>query len=143
MKYSYKLSDAIHILVYIYIAPQGLLDSQTIAASIGANPSVVRRLMATLKHTGLIISHAGAAEPRLACDPHDITLLEVARAVEPGQMLYHVDPRTNADCPVGAHIQQTLDAAYTRIQRAAEAEMRQLTVADMIQDVQDRHQQVS
>lgn len=143
MKYSYKLSDAIHILVYIHIIPKGLLDSNTIAASVEANPSVVRRLMATLKKADLITSRAGTAEPRLARGPETITLLDVFRAVEPNQALLHVDPRTNMDCPVGAHIQQTLDSAYTRIQQVAEAEMQRLTVADMIRDIQVRNQQLS
>lgn len=142
MKYSYKLSDAIHILVYIHIVPAGYLDSNTIAASVEANPSVVRRLMATMKKAGLIESRAGAAEPRLARPADAITVLDVFRAVEPNNALLHVDPRTNMDCPVGSHIQQTLNGAYDRIQRAAETEMAQLTVADMIKDIQLRNQQV-
>lgn len=140
MKYSYKLSDAIHILVYIYIAP-GSLDSTTIASSVASNPSVVRRLMAALKKAGLIASRAGAAEPRLARPANEISLRDVFRAVEPNSELLHVDPRTNSDCPVGAHIQQTLDGAYSRIQRAAENEMRQLTIQDMVEDIQLRNQQ--
>ncbi|WP_341779167.1 Rrf2 family transcriptional regulator [Levilactobacillus sp. HBUAS70063] len=141
MKYSYKLSDAIHILVYIYIAP-GNLDSTTIASSVASNPSVVRRLMAALKKAGLIASRAGAAEPRLARPANEISLRDVFRAVEPNSELLHVDPRTNLDCPVGAHIQQTLDGAYSRIQRAAENEMRQLTIQDMVEDIQLRNQQM-
>ena len=142
MKYSYKLSDAIHILVYIHIAPKGLLDSTTIATSVESNPSVVRRLMATLKKAGLIDSRVGTAEPKLARPVAEISLLDVFRAVEPNSALLHVDPRTNSDCPVGAHIQQTLDGAYSRIQRAAENEMRQLTIQDMVEDIQLRNHQV-
>ena len=45
MKFSYKLSDAIHILAYLEIFKDGDRSSRQIAASIEANPSVVRSLM--------------------------------------------------------------------------------------------------
>ncbi|MFC6181867.1 Rrf2 family transcriptional regulator [Lactiplantibacillus daowaiensis] len=138
MKYSYKLSDAIHILAYVDIVPAATISSTEIAASIEANASVVRRLMANLKTAGLLESHAGAARPRLARPASEITLLDVFRAVEINHELLHVDPRTNMSCPVGANIQQTLDAAYARVQQAAEAELAQLTVQDIIDGIQAR-----
>lgn len=138
MKYSYKLSDAVHILTYIEIAPTVALDSVTIAASVEANPSVVRRLMASLKKAGLLVSRAGAAKPHLARPASEINLLDIFKAVEVNNALLHVDPKTNMACPVGAHIQQTLDQAYDRVQRAAEAEMGQLTLQMMIDDLRQR-----
>ena len=48
MKYSYKLSNAIHILTYVDIYKNDDLSSARIAASIEANASVVRNLMSKL-----------------------------------------------------------------------------------------------
>ncbi|KRM03188.1 hypothetical protein FC60_GL001272 [Limosilactobacillus gastricus DSM 16045] len=49
MKFSYKFSDAIHLLAYLDIYQNGDLSSRRIADSIEANPSVVRNLMRDLK----------------------------------------------------------------------------------------------
>ncbi|MFC6323836.1 Rrf2 family transcriptional regulator [Companilactobacillus baiquanensis] len=140
MKYSYKLSDAIHILVYIDIIPDENISSTDIAESIEANASVVRKLMANLKKAGLLDSQVGAAHPKLAKPADTITLLDVFKAVETNHELLHVDPRTNMDCPVGANIQQTLNSAYERVQKAAENEMSNLTIQDMIDNIQDLRQ---
>ncbi|VDG20274.1 Rrf2 family transcriptional regulator [Lactiplantibacillus mudanjiangensis] len=141
MKYSYKLSDAIHILAYVSIVPAGNLSSATIAESIESNASVVRRLMANLKEAGLLASTVGAAKPHLAKPATEITLLDVFKAVETNHDILHVDPRTNMDCPVGANIQQTLNEAYAHVQNAAEAEMQAITVQSIIDGIQVRRQE--
>ncbi|MDU7282361.1 MAG: Rrf2 family transcriptional regulator, partial [Leuconostoc citreum] len=66
MRFSYKLSDAIHILTYIDIFQGNDLSSQAIAASIGSNASVVRNLMRDLRVAGLLVTKQGAAAPILA-----------------------------------------------------------------------------
>lgn len=144
MKYSYKLSDAIHILAYVDIMPDGNdISSNDIALSIEANASVVRKLMANLKKAGLLESQVGAAKPKLARPASEITLLDVFKAVEINHELLHVDPRTNMDCPVGANIQQTLNGAYERVQKAAEEEMSKLTIQDMVDNINERRQKIS
>jgi len=136
MKYSYKLSDAIHILAYVEIIPDEKISSNDIAQSIEANASVVRKLMANLKRAGLLDSQVGAAKPKLARPAETITLLDVFEAVEGNHDLLHVDPETNMNCPVGSNIQQTLDEAYERVQKAAEDEMNKLTIQDIIDKIQ-------
>ena len=49
MKFSHKLSDAVHLLVYIEIFPDDDLSSRAIARSIVTNPSMVRSLMMDLR----------------------------------------------------------------------------------------------
>ncbi|WP_125588352.1 Rrf2 family transcriptional regulator [Companilactobacillus jidongensis] len=138
MKYSYKLSDAIHILAYVDIMPEGEdVSSNGIALSIESNASVVRQLMANLKKAGLLESTVGTAKPKLARPANKITLLDVFQAVEINHELLHVDPRTNMDCPVGANIQQTLNGAYERVQKAAEDEMSKLTIQDMVNNINE------
>ncbi|BDZ31839.1 Rrf2 family transcriptional regulator [Lactiplantibacillus brownii] len=141
MKYSYKVSDAIHILAYVSIVPAGNLSSNTIAESIESNASVVRRLMSNLKNAGLLASTVGAAKPRLAKPASEITLLDVFKAVETNHDILHVDPHTNMDCPIGANIQKTLNDAYDRIQSATEKEMQKITVQEIIDGIQKRRQQ--
>lgn len=138
MKYSYKLSDAVHLLAYLYIYQNGDLSSKAIANSIEANPSVVRSLMSNLRKAGLIISQQGVAGAKLAKDPTQINLLEVYQAIETNHNLLHIDPKTNPKCIVGGHIQDTLNNVYGEIQDQAEKQMRAITLQAIIDDILKR-----
>lgn len=135
MKYSYKLSDAVHLLSYLYIYQNGDLSSKVIANSIEANPSVVRSLMSSLRKAGLIISQQGVAGAKLAKDPAQINLLEIYQAIDTNHNLLHVDPKTNPKCIVGGHIQATLNKVYGKIQQNAEEQMQAITLQAIIDDI--------
>lgn len=139
MKYSHKLSDAVHVLAYIEIC-QGKFDlsSNAIARSIESNPSLVRRLMSSLVKAGLLTSRPGVVEPSLAKSPADITLLDVYYAIDEDHNLLHVDDKTNMDCRVGANIQDTLEQAYAKVQADAEHSMAQITLAQLVDDLRAR-----
>lgn len=143
MKFSYKLSDAIHILAYLEINQNDVdLSSRMIASSIEANPSVVRNLMRDLKAGGMINTQQGSARPSLAKDPAKISLLEVYQALDMNQNLLHVDPKTNPNCLVGANIQDTLDEAYRRVEEVAFQEMAQVTIQDIVDGIVKRSNNV-
>ena len=140
MKFSHKLSDAIHILAYLDIFKDGDRSSKQIAASIEANPSVVRNLMSDLRRAGLIQSQQGAPNATLAKDPANITLLDVYHALNMNHDLLHIDPKTNPNCLVGANIQDTLNEVYAQVQVAAEAQLQATTLQDVITGILHRHQ---
>lgn len=95
MKYSTRLADAVHIMVFVHLADQTTLTSTEIATSIQTNPAYVRQLMAKMKAAGLIESARGQARPSLGREPEAITLLDVYRAVEGDKPLLHLDTHTN------------------------------------------------
>ena len=140
MKFSHKLSDAIHILAYLDIFKDGDRSSKQIAASIEANPSVVRSLMSDLRRAGLIQSQQGAPNATLAKDPANITLLDVYHALNMNHDLLHIDPKTNPNCLVGANIQDILNEVYAQVQVAAEAQLQATTLQDVITGILHRHQ---
>lgn len=135
MKHSYKLSDAIHILTYVDIYKNDDLSSARIAASIEANASVVRNLMSKLKKAGLLNNQPGVARASLAKPASEISVLDVYRAITSTASLLHVDPKTNPNCVVGANIQNRLEEVYQRVQNAAELEMSQISIQDVIDGV--------
>lgn len=132
MKYSTKLSDSVHILVFIALSDNQTLSSADIAVSIQTNAAYVRQLMAKLKAAKLIQSTRGQANPALGKRPKDITLLEVYRAVEGNKPLLHMDTHTNPNCGVGINIQLALAEYYARIQEHVEHEMQHITLLDII-----------
>ncbi|WP_155286308.1 Rrf2 family transcriptional regulator [Lacticaseibacillus zhaodongensis] len=138
MQYSHKLSDAVHILAYIQIGAGWDLSSKTIANSIEANPSVVRRLMALLVKGGLLTSHPGVVAPALARPATDISLLDVYQVVDSSGPLLHVDAKTNPQCPIGGNIQDTLDEVYAEVQTAAEERMAAISLQQIIDGIVGR-----
>lgn len=138
MKYSHKLSDAIHILAYVEICQDDDLSSQAIAGSIESNPSLVRRLMSLLAKSGLLMTKQGTIAPKLAKPANEITILDVFQALDTQQRLLHVDEKTNPQCIIGGNIQSTLNEAYEKVQKAAEAEMATITLDTIIAGILKR-----
>lgn len=132
MKYSTKLSDAVHILVLIAINPLDNLSSIVIANSIHTNPGYIRQIMSLLRKAELIFSTAGHAKPTLARLPKEITLLDIYRAIEGDKQLLHLDTHTNPECGIGMNIQYALQDYYDQIQDVAEQEMKRIALQDII-----------
>lgn len=140
MKFSHKLSDAVHILAFVGIFAGGDLSSNAIAGSIEANPSMVRRLMSQLVKAGLLNSQPGKVALSLGREPEDISLLDVYQAVEENRNLLHIDEKTNPQCPVGGNIQDTLDNVYADVQRDAETSMAAHSLQEIMDDILVRAQ---
>lgn len=65
MKYSTKLSDALHILAFLSMGVGQRITSAKIAESVKTNPAYIRQLMAALKSAGMITSSQGQAKAEL------------------------------------------------------------------------------
>ena len=81
MRYSTKVSHAVHILAYIALHPGRVLTSDVIADSIQTNPGCVRQIMSALRKADLLSSVKGRPLPSLTREPSAITLLDIYRAV--------------------------------------------------------------
>ncbi len=133
MKYSTKLSDAVHIMAFIAIHQEYDLSSTVIADSIQTNPAFVRQIMMKLKKAGLMSSVNGHAKPSLAKPTEKITLLDIYKAVEGSKPLLHLDTHTNPDCGVGVNIQLALQDYYNEIQKGTEKHMSSISLQDIIE----------
>ncbi len=133
MKYSTKLSDALHILVFLSLGASQPLTSAKIAESVKTNPAYIRQLMATLKNAGIISNTQGQANASLTCESSEITVLDVYRAVEGNKPLLHWDVDTNPECGVGVYIQLTIADFYQEIQETAEKKMQSITLQSIIE----------
>ena len=138
MKYSTRLSDAAHLLLFIYLNPKDDLSSAAIAESIQTNPAYIRQLMSALKKAGLLNGTRGMATPTLNHSPAEISLLDIYRAVEGDKALLHQDTHTNPDCGVGVNIQLVLRDCFDQVQRAAEAEMHSITLQNILDHYHER-----
>jgi Rrf2 family protein len=136
MRYSTQLSDAVHILAYIAVfSKSDTVTSDILAASIETNPTNVRKIMGKLRQHGLIHTVNGRPKPTLSRPVEDITLYDVFISVNEDTRLIEVDDHTNPRCIIGANIQQALEKEYARLQQAAENEMKQVTLADILRSI--------
>lgn len=138
MAYSTKLSDALHLLVFVHEQQGSDLSSEAIAASLAANASSVRQMMGRLRRARLIESVVGHAKPRLARDPEHVTMLDVYRAVEGDKPLLHWDTHTNPQCGLGVNVQVVIGEMFDDVQRQAEAAMAEVTLRRIIDEYRSR-----
>lgn len=138
MKYSTRLSDAVHLLVFIHLCSGQDITSKAIAESVKTNPSYVRQLMAALKTAGILLSTQGIARPSLSRIPEQISLYDIYQAVEGSKPLLHLDTHTNPECGVGVNIQLALQDYYNEIQEEINAKMKDITLNMIIDRYHDR-----
>ncbi|HEX6748856.1 MAG TPA: Rrf2 family transcriptional regulator [Longimicrobium sp.] len=139
MTMSSRFAVAVHILTLIENGGGEPVTSEYIAGSVNTNPAVVRRLLQMLTRAGLTRAQLGTGGGALLARPaSEITLLDVYRAVDEGELfaLHREDP--NPACPVGRNIQASLRGTMDAATRALEAELARRTVADMLADVRQR-----
>lgn len=137
MRYSTRLSDAVHVLAFVALTCDPGLTSERIAESIRTNPAHVRKLMSDLKRAGIIVNTPGHPRPALTRDTTGISILDVYRAVEGDKPLLHLDTHTNPECGAGVMIQASLKDFYDEIQAEAEAKMAAITLEDVIRNFRD------
>lgn len=130
-----QFSDTIHVLVYVAYFKGNKITSQEIASSLETSPSLIRKIIATLKREQLLLPIQGPTKLALSRDPADITLQDIYQTL-PGQpTLIHVDEHTSEKCPIGKAMPPILTNYYQEIQAAAEAKMAKITLQDILNDV--------
>lgn len=139
MQISSKFTIGVHLLAVIdYLGENEKVTSSILAGSIGVNPVIVRNVMGNLKEVGLISISQGKSGISLTKAPEEITFYDVYKAVdsvaEDGLFHFHENP--NPDCPIGRNIHKAMDSKLDHVQHCMEDEMRQITLADVMTDIQ-------
>lgn len=134
MQISTRFTIATHILVAIgHFTPAQRATSTFLAASVNANPVVIRRTLGQLKEAGLVNVEMGVGGATLARPADQITLLDVYRAVESSEEhLFNFHEGPNPICPVGRNIHAVLDGELAAAQQALEDRLAQTTLADLL-----------
>lgn len=141
MQITSKFTIAIHIITAIeYFSEKETVTSNFLAGSVGTNPVIIRTVMGKLKDAGIIEISQGKSGIALAKKLSDITFYDVYKAVdcvdETGLFHFHEEP--NIDCPVGRNIHSAMEAELQSIQDAMENRMKEITIADIADDVREK-----
>ena len=137
MQISSRFTMAIHMFACIDTFADQKMTSNFMAASIGTNPVIVRKLLQQLKAAGLVEVSRGTGGVTITRPLDQITFLDIYRAVEcsPDEELFHFHENPNPKCPVGRNIHQVLDGRLQDVQKAMEEKLAEMTLADVKNDV--------
>ena len=139
-----RFAVAVHILTLLEQQQGEPVTSEYIAGSVNTNPSLVRRLVGMLSKAGLTTSQLGTGGGTLlARQANKITLLDVYRAVDEGELFAMHRERPNPACPIGRNIQSALEAHLDTASRALEDELHQVSIADVLADVRKQERRRS
>lgn len=130
-----RFAVAVHILTVIAHHGGAPVTSETIAASVNTNPSLIRRLLGQLARAGLATSQRGAGGGALLGRPAErITLCDVYRAVTEAEV-FRLHERPDPRCPVGRCIQALLTERFGEATDALQHTLARTTLADMLAGV--------
>lgn len=136
MQFSSRLPVAVHILLAIVeFEGKEKTTSTFLAGSVNVNPVIIRNTLGLLRSAGLVSVTAGEGGAHLTKAPGDITLLDVFKAVEKDEALFHFHENPNPDCPVGKSLHAVLDGRLLAIQDAMHQQMAATTLQDLLDDM--------
>jgi Rrf2 family protein len=136
-----RFAVAVHILTLLEQGGGAPVPSEYVAGSVNTNPSLVRRLMGMLARAGLTTSQFGAGGGALLAKPAgQITLGDVYRAVDAGELFGMHPEKPNPACPVGRNIQALLETRMEAAERAMQAELDRTTIAELSREIGAREE---
>jgi DNA-binding IscR family transcriptional regulator len=129
-----RFSVGLHILVIVASDPPGGATSLRLAASIGTNPVVVRRIAGQLSRAGLITVQRGPGGATLTRPPEAISLKDVWRAIHPApEVMLRVHRQSPQACPLGQRIPPLLRRRFDQAEAAMLTDLNHTTLADLVQ----------
>ena len=141
MQFSSRLTIAVHILLCIETLKNDIkVTSNVLAGSINTNPVIVRNILGLLSSAGIVEIKAGVGGAYLAKTPDEITLLDIFKAVEKEESLFHFHENPNPECPVGRNVHSVMDGKLENIQSAMENEMAKITLYQLVKETKEQIQ---
>jgi Rrf2 family protein len=135
-----QFSMAVHILAGLACGcDREGVTSGHLAESVNTSPSFVRRTLARLSRAGLIETATGKTGACwLAQDAKDISLLDIYRAVDAPKAFAIHNYAEQKVCKVSCHIKAALEKALAKTQKAMEASLAEISLAQIVSDVKKK-----
>ena len=138
MQFSVRLPVATHILLCIErFQGEYKTTSTFLADSVNIHPVIIRKTLGQLRAAGLVKVAPGVGGAKLTKSPKDITLLDVFRAVEEDEDLFHFQENPNPKCPVGRNIHRVLGSRLDMIKKHMTEDLAKITLAELLAAVNE------
>ncbi len=136
---SVQFTVAVHIMAALAYYRGREVASVTLARSVNANPSFVRKSLSKLSKAGLIVTTRGKFGASILARPaRKITLLDIYRAsAAPPAFAIHSYKVENR-CPVSCTIKDRLSGVLARAQGSFEHSLAAITLAEVARAVPEK-----
>src|SRR5271170_2910157 len=136
---SVQFTVAAHIMAALGFRPGEETRSATLAESVNADPTFVRKSLSKLSKAGLIVTTRGKnGATRLTRSPKRITLLEIYRAsAAPPTFAIHRYP-VEKKCPISRNIKGCMSSVLKKAQDSFENSLHGITLADIVGEIRRR-----
>src|ERR1700730_17936735 len=136
---SVQFTVAAHIMASLGYFHGEEISSATLAGSVNADPTFVRKSLSKLSKAGLVVTKRGKnGSSVLARPPRQITLLDIYRASgAPPAFAIHSYP-VERKCPVSRNLKECMSGVLSRTQDSFEKSLAKITVADLVSQIQKK-----
>jgi len=130
---SVQFAVAAHIMAALGYKHGEEISSATLAESVSADPTFVRKSLSKLSKAGLIVTKRGkSGASMLSRSPRQVTLLDIYRAsAAPPAFAIHSYP-VEKRCPVSSHLKECMSALLSQAQISFERSLAKITLADLV-----------
>ena len=136
---SVQFTVAVHIMAALGFYHGKELSSATLAASVNADPTFVRKSLSKLSKAGLVVTTRGKGGASvLARAPKRSTLLDIFRAsAAPPAFAIHSYP-VEKRCPVSRHLKECMSGLLFQAQNSFERSLAKMTLAHLIGQIREK-----
>jgi Rrf2 family protein len=134
-----QFTVAAHIMAVLGFFRGREIPSATLAASVNADPTFVRKSLSKLSKAGLIATTRGKnGASTLTRSPEQITLLNIYRAsAAPATFAIHNYP-VEKRCPISCNIKDCMSSVLKKAQNSFEHTLDRITLADVVGEIRRR-----
>ena len=138
---SVQFTVAAHIMAALGFFSDKQISSATLAESVNADPTFVRKSLSKLSKAGLILTTRGKnGASTLMRSPDQITLLDIYRAsAAPPTFAIHNYP-VEKRCPISRNIKACMSSVLTKAQNSFEKTLDGITLADVVSEIRRANQ---
>ena len=132
---------ATHIMAALGYFHREEISSATLADSVNADPTFVRKSLSKLSKAGLVVTKRGKSGATvLARPPRQITLLDIYRASgAPPAFAIHSYP-ADKRCPVSCNLKECMAGVLSQAQDSFERSLAKMTLANLVGQIQEKAQ---
>jgi Rrf2 family protein len=131
-----QFTVAAHIMAALGFFYGQEISSATLAESVNADPTFVRKSLSKLSKAGLIVTTRGKnGASALTRSPQQITLLDIYRAsAAPPTFAIHRYP-VDKRCPISTNIKGCMSSVLKKAQAGFENTLDRITLADVVGEI--------
>ncbi len=136
---SVQFTVATHIMAALGYYHGEEISSATMAESVNADPTFVRKSLSKLSKAGLVVTKRGKSGASvLARSPRQITLLDIYRAsAAPPVFAIHSYP-IEKRCPVSSHLKECMSGLLSHAQNSFERSLAKMTLAHLVRKIREK-----